>query len=62
MPAEPQPLEPIPPAPEGEHNLQVRLPADLYEWLRTQAFHQRRSMRALITEALEQYRNQVKQG
>jgi predicted HicB family RNase H-like nuclease len=62
MTAEPQPLEPVPPATEGQRILQVRLSAELYEWLRTRAFYQRRSMNALVNEALEQFRNQIKQG
>ncbi len=40
--------------------LQVRLSPELYEWLRTTAFHQRRSMNALVNEALEQLRSQAK--
>jgi hypothetical protein len=33
-------------------SLQVRLNADLYEWLRAKSFFERRSMNALILEAL----------
>jgi len=39
--------------------LQVRLSTDLYEWLRTTAFYERRSMNALVNEALEQLRHQA---
>jgi predicted HicB family RNase H-like nuclease len=49
-------VEPARPAAEGQRILQVRLSADLYEWLRTTAFYQRRSMNALVNEALEQLR------
>jgi hypothetical protein len=38
--------------------LQVRLSSDLYEWLRTTAFYERRSMNALVNEALEHLRSQ----
>jgi hypothetical protein len=41
--------------------LQVRLSSDLYEWLRTTAFYERRSMNALVNEALEQLRSQSEQ-
>ncbi len=37
--------------------LQVRLSTDLYEWLRTTAFYERRSMNALVNEALEHLRS-----
>ncbi len=37
--------------------LQVRLSSDLYEWLRTTAFYERRSMNALVNEALEDLRS-----
>lgn len=32
--------------------IQVRLDDDLYEWLRAKSFYERRSMNALILEAL----------
>lgn len=57
MKAEPRALDQPPTAIEGQRILQVRLAADLYEWLRTSAFFERRSMNALVNEALEQYRN-----
>jgi predicted HicB family RNase H-like nuclease len=57
MKAESRVLDNPPTAIEGQRILQVRLSADLYEWLRTTAFYQRRSMNALVNEALEQYRN-----
>jgi hypothetical protein len=34
----------------------VRLPRDLYEWLRQAAFEQRRSQASIIADALETYR------
>jgi predicted HicB family RNase H-like nuclease len=46
------------PVSKNQSILQVRLANDLYEWLRTTAFHERRSMNALVNEALEQLRNQ----
>jgi predicted HicB family RNase H-like nuclease len=42
------------PADEATMTLTVRLPKDLYEQLRKQAFDQRTSMNALIIEALRQ--------
>ncbi len=38
----------------------LRLPEELYEWLRTQAFVERRSMNALGIEALVLLREQTK--
>jgi predicted transcriptional regulator len=35
----------------------VRLPRDLYEWLRQQAFDQRVSQAALVTDAIAEYKN-----
>jgi predicted HicB family RNase H-like nuclease len=52
-------MEPARPTAEGQRILQVRLSADLYEWLRTTAFYQRRSMNALVNEALEQLRTEA---
>jgi hypothetical protein len=45
------------PGSKNQSILQVRLSSDLYEWLRTTAFHERRSMNALVNEALEQLRS-----
>jgi hypothetical protein len=56
MKAESRVLEHPPTAIEGQRILQVRLSTELYEWLRTTAFYQRRSMNALVNEALEQFR------
>jgi predicted HicB family RNase H-like nuclease len=61
MTAESRTIEQERPAPEGQRILQVRLSADLYEWLRTSAFYQRRSMNALVNEALEQLRRESEQ-
>jgi len=36
--------------------MQVRLDSDLYEWLRTKSFFERRSMNMLIVEALARTR------
>jgi hypothetical protein len=36
--------------------MQVRLDGDLYEWLRTKSFVERRSMNMLIVEALARTR------
>ena len=36
----------------GPRTVQVRLDDDLYEWLRTKSFVERRSMNALVLEAL----------
>jgi hypothetical protein len=36
----------------GVRSVMLRLPEELYEWLRTEAFMQRRSMNALGIEAL----------
>ena len=55
-------IEPVRPAAEGQRILQVRLSADLYEWLRSSAFYQRRSMNALVNEALEQLRREAGQN
>ncbi|HVA91253.1 MAG TPA: hypothetical protein VNL71_15570 [Chloroflexota bacterium] len=55
-------VEPARPAAEGQRILQVRLSADLYEWLRTTAFYQRRSMNALVNEALEQLRRDAERS
>jgi predicted HicB family RNase H-like nuclease len=59
MNAESRSIEPEQPAPDVQRILQVRLSADLYEWLRTSAFYQRRSMNALVNEALEQLRRET---
>lgn len=63
MSADLHPAEPlsVPSEPQGQRILQVRLSADLYEWLRTCAFYQRRSMNAMVNQALEQYRSQMNQ-
>lgn len=61
MSSEPRTIEPARQAAEGQRILQVRLSADLYEWLRTSAFYQRRSMNALVNEALEQLRREAEQ-
>jgi predicted HicB family RNase H-like nuclease len=61
MSAESRSIEPERPAADGQRILQVRLSADLYEWLRTSAFYQRRSMNALVNEALEQLRRETEQ-
>lgn len=37
---------------QGRHALTYRPDHGTYEWLRTQAFQQRRSMQAIITDAL----------
>jgi hypothetical protein len=58
MNAEYQPRGEQRPAEKHQSILQVRLSTDLYEWLRTTAFYERRSMNALVNEALEQLRNQ----
>ncbi|MDB5077243.1 MAG: hypothetical protein JWO42_3422 [Chloroflexi bacterium] len=49
------------PSSKSQSILQVRLSSDLYEWLRTTAFYERRSMNALVNEALEQLRNKSEQ-
>ena len=59
MNAESRSIEPERPAADVQRILQVRLSADLYEWLRTSAFYQRRSMNALVNEALEQLRRET---
>lgn len=43
---------PLPRTERTVRTLQVRLNADLYEWLRAKSFFERRSMNALILEAL----------
>lgn len=45
------------PSIEGQRILQVRLSAELYEWLRTSAFYERRSMNAIVNEALERFKD-----
>ena len=40
----------------GCRTVQVRLEDDLYEWLRTKSFVERRSMNALVLEALARAR------
>lgn len=40
------------PRARGCRTVQVRLDDDLYEWLRTKSFVERRSMNALVLEAL----------
>jgi hypothetical protein len=42
----------------GVRSVMLRLPEELYEWLRTEAFMQRRSMNALGIEALLLLREQ----
>jgi predicted HicB family RNase H-like nuclease len=61
MSAQSQPQGEERPTSKSQSILQVRLASDLYEWLRTTAFHERRSMNALVNEALEQLRNQSEQ-
>ena len=56
MSAEPQIAKRPEPEPEGQRILQVRLSNDLYEWLRTKAFYQRRSMNAIVNEVLAEAR------
>jgi hypothetical protein len=58
MNAQFQPHDEQKPAEKHQSILQVRLSTDLYEWLRTTAFYERRSMNALVNEALEQLRRQ----
>lgn len=53
---EPQIAKRPEPEPEGQRILQVRLSNDLYEWLRTKAFYQRRSMNAIVNEVLARAR------
>jgi hypothetical protein len=40
----------------GPRTVQIRLDDDLYEWLRTKSFVERRSMNALVLEALARAR------
>jgi hypothetical protein len=61
MNAQFQPRDEERPAEKHQSILQVRLSTDLYEWLRTTAFYERRSMNALVNEALEQLKNQTEQ-
>ncbi len=44
------------------HVMQVRLPTELYEWLRTSAFLTRRRMTTIVREALTAYRGEVEAG
>jgi hypothetical protein len=59
MSAQSQDVDESRPGSKNQSILQVRLSSDLYEWLRTTAFHERRSMNALVNEALEQLRSQA---
>jgi hypothetical protein len=61
MSAEPRAAGEERPASKNQSILQVRLSTDLYEWLRTTAFHERRSMNALVNEAIERLRAQSEQ-
>ena len=61
MQSDPRALDQPRPAIEGQRILQIRLSNDLYEWLRAAAFYQRRSMNALVNEALDQFREQASQ-
>lgn len=40
-------------------NLYARVPQELHEWARIQAIRERRSVQALVREALELYRERV---
>jgi hypothetical protein len=59
MDEESRPPDDSQPGPKRQSILQVRLTSDLYEWLRTTAFYERRSMNALVNQALEQLRQQM---
>jgi len=44
------------------HVLQCRLPTDLYEWLRLQAFQTRRTMNSIVLAAVRAYRAEMEAG
>jgi len=44
------------------HFIQCRVPTELYEWLRLQAFQKRRSMQSIAVVAVAAYRPEVEAG
>jgi predicted transcriptional regulator len=42
---------------EDTQAMSIRLPRDLHEWLRRQAFETRTAMNAIVAEALSEYRS-----
>jgi len=51
-----------PPATPNHFIIQCRVPTDLYEWMRLQAFRTRRSMNSIALEAVTAYRAAVDAG